>query len=165
MTFDIEYETEKKLDFPWKELIESVILEALDYENCPYETEVNVILTDNERIQEINREYREIDRPTDVLSFPMIDYTNPGSFEGLEEDAEAYFNLETGELMLGDIIISVDKVYEQAKAYGHSMRRELAFLVAHSMFHLMGYDHMQEEERVEMEKRQAELLERMGITR
>ncbi len=165
MTFNIEYEAEKKLNFSYKELINSVILAALDAEECPYEAEVNVILTNNEEIHEINKEYRSIDRPTDVLSFPLIDYETPADFERVEDYAEDYFNLETGELMLGDIIISVDKLYEQAQNYGHSIERELAFLVAHSMFHLMGYDHMNEEERMIMEQKQSELLNHMGITR
>ena len=124
-----------------------------------------MVLTDNPSIQEINRDYRQIDRPTDVLSFPMVDYERPADFCGLEEQAEDYFNPETGELMLGDIIVSVDKVEEQAEKYGHSQARELAFLVAHSMLHLFGYDHMEEEERLVMERKQAEILERRGYRR
>ena len=95
----------------------------------------------------------------------MGDYGTPSDFERLEEQAEDYFNPETGELLLGDIIISMDKVEEQAAKYGHSAERELAFLTAHSMLHLCGYDHMEEEERLEMEKRQAAILERKGYTR
>ncbi|HIZ79094.1 MAG TPA: rRNA maturation RNase YbeY [Candidatus Lachnoclostridium stercorigallinarum] len=165
MTIEIEYEAEKKLDLPWETIIRDVIEEAMDYEGCPYEAEVSVILTDNEAIREINRDYRQIDRPTDVLSFPMVDYEQPADFDGLEDRAEDYFNPETGELMLGDIIVSVDKVEEQAEKYGHSQARELAFLVAHSMLHLFGYDHMEEEERLVMEKKQAEILERRGYRR
>ena len=137
----------------------------MDYEGSPDEAEVSVVLTDNPSIQEINRDYRQIDRPTDVLSFPMVDYERPADFCGLEEQAEDYFNPETGELMLGDIIVSVDKVEEQAEKYGHSQARELAFLVAHSMLHLFGYDHMEEEERLVMERKQAEILERRGYRR
>ena len=128
MTIEIEYEAEKKLDLPYEKIIRDVIEEAMDYEGCPYEAEVSVVLTDNPSIQEINRDYRQIDRPTDVLSFPMVDYERPADFCGLEEQAEDYFNPETGELMLGDIIVSVDKVEEQAEKYGHSQARELAFL-------------------------------------
>ena len=126
---------------------------------------MNVILTDNEAIREINREHRGIDAPTDVLSFPMVDYERPSDFDHVENAAEDYFNPETGELMLGDIVISVDKVEEQAEKYGHSQTRELAFLVAHSMLHLCGYDHMEEEGRLLMEARQNEILERRGYTR
>lgn len=165
MTVTVEYETEDRLELPEKEIIESVITEALDYENCPYEAEVNVLLTDNPSIQEINREQRQIDSPTDVLSFPMIDYESPSDFSHVEEAAEDYFNPETGELLLGDIVISVDKVREQAEKYGHSQARELAFLTAHSMLHLFGYDHMEDEERLVMEKKQEEILNRLGYTR
>ena len=165
MTIEIEYEAEKKLDLPYEKIIRDVIEEAMDYEGCPYEAEVSVVLTDNPPIQAINRDYPQIDRPTDVLSFPMVDYERPADFCGLEEQAEDYFNPETGELMLGDIIVSVDKVEEQAEKYGHSQARELAFLVAHSMLHLFGYDHMEEEERLVMERKQAEILERRGYRR
>ena len=101
MTINIEYETDKKLDLPYEQIIEDVVNESLDFENCPYEVEVNVILTDNEAIQEINREHRGIDAPTDVLSFPLVDYETPSDFSHLEEAVEDYFNPETGELMLG----------------------------------------------------------------
>ena len=165
MTINIEYETDKPLDVDYEKVANDIIPAALDYEKCPYEAEVNLILTDNDAIQEINRDYRQIDRATDVLSFPMVDYERPADFDGLEDHAEDYFNPETGELMLGDIIVSVDKVEEQAEKYGHSQARELAFLVAHSMLHLFGYDHMEEDERLVMEKKQAEILERRGYRR
>ena len=108
MTISIEYEADKVLNLPYREIIEDTVLAALDYEGCPYEAEVNVILTDNDAIQEINREHRRIDAPTDVLSFPMVDYESPSDFDHVEEAVEDYFNPETGELMLGDIVISVD---------------------------------------------------------
>lgn len=165
MTIEIEYEAEKKLDLPYEKIIRDVIEEAMDYEGCPYEAEVSVVLTDNPSIQEINREHRQIDAPTDVLSFPLVDYGRPADFSHVEEQAEDYFNPETGELMLGDIVISVDKVEEQAEKYGHSQRRELAFLVAHSMLHLCGYDHMEEEERLDMEARQRAILDTRGYSR
>ena len=165
MTVTIEYEAEKKLSLPYEEIIREIVEASLDYEECPYEAEVNVILTDNPSIQEINREQRQIDAPTDVLSFPLVDYGRPADFSHVEEQAEDYFNPETGELMLGDIVISVDKVEEQAEKYGHSQRRELAFLVAHSMLHLCGYDHMEEEERLDMEARQRAILDTRGYSR
>ena len=165
MTVTIEYEAEKKLSLPYEEIIREIVEASLDYEECPYDAEVNVILTDNPSIQEINREHRQIDAPTDVLSFPMVDYGRPADFSHVEEQAEDYFNPETGELMLGDIVISVDKVEEQAEKYGHSQRRELAFLVAHSMLHLCGYDHMEEEERLDMEARQRAILDTRGYSR
>ena len=165
MTISIEYEAEKKLDLPYEEIINDIVLASLDYEECPYEAEVNVILTDNDAIQEINREHRCIDAPTDVLSFPMVDYKVPSDFDHVEDAVEDYFNPETGELILGDIVISVDKVEEQADKYGHSQTRELAFLVAHSMLHLLGYDHMEDGEREQMEDRQRKILETRGYTR
>lgn len=165
MTINIEYEAEKKLELPYETIIEEVVEASLDYEKCPYEAEVNVVLTGNEEIRRINREFRQIDNATDVLSFPMGDYETPSDFERLEEQAEDYFNPETGELLLGDIVISVDKVEEQAEKYGHSKSRELAFLVAHSMLHLCGYDHMEEEERAVMEQKQEEILKSGGYTR
>ena len=165
MTINIEYEAGKKLGLPWREIIEEIVEAALDYENCPYEAEVNVVLTDNQCVREINREYRGIDSPTDVLSFPMVEYETPSDFRHVEEMFADCFNPETGELMLGDIMISVDKAEEQADLYGHSLESELAFLTAHSMLHLFGYDHMDEAERAVMERKQEEILENRGYTR
>jgi len=164
MTITIEKEAGRELDFPYEELIRQVVVAALDYEECPYEAEVNVLLTDDEAIREANQEFRDIDRSTDVLSFPMVEYETPGEFEFLEEMDDC-FHPESGELLLGDIVISTDHVWAQAEEYGHSRQRELAFLVAHSMLHLMGYDHMEEEERRQMEERQEAILQQMGITR
>lgn len=165
MTINIEYETEKLLRLPYDKIIEDIVTAALDYAACPYEAEVNVLLTDNEELQRINLEFRGIDAPTDVLSFPMGDYETPGAFEHLEEAPEDYFHPETGELLLGDIVISVEKVAEQAERFGHSERRELAFLVAHSMLHLFGYDHMEESERAVMEEKQEAILKLKGYLR
>lgn len=168
MAIFIENEINAKFDFDYNEVITSVIYEAADYVNCPYEISVEVTIVDNESIQEINKEQRDIDKPTDVLSFPMIDYKKVGSFDFLEEDEPyvyEYFDPDTGELVLGDIVISSEKVYGQAEEYGHSVKRELAFLVAHSMLHLFGYDHMDDEERIVMEAKQKEILDRLGITR
>lgn len=165
MTIEIEYETEIKLQLPAEEIITEVVGEALRYEACPYEIELNILLTDNAAIQEINREQRKIDAPTDVLSFPMIEYETPSDFSFVEDCVEDCFNPETGELLLGDIVISTEKVLEQAESYGHSVKRELAFLVAHSMLHLFGYDHMEEQERLVMEEKQREILHNLGIER
>ena len=165
MTIEIEYETENRLPVKDREIIEAVVKEALDSENCPYDISLNVLLTNNEAIQEINKEQRGMDLPTDVLSFPMIEYSSPADFSLVEDCVEDYFHPETGELLLGDIVISVDKVLEQAENYGHSIKRELAFLTAHSMLHLFGYDHMQEEERVIMEQKQRAISERLAIGR
>ena len=166
MNLVIEKETEYNFDFDYEEAARSIIEKALDYLECPYEVQVNLTLTDNEGIHVINKEYRQIDRPTDVLSFPLVDFETPNVFpENIEEAAEDYFDLDTGELMLGDIIISVEKCKEQAKEYGHSTLREYSFLIVHSMLHLFGYDHMEDAEREVMEQKQREILESAGITR
>lgn len=165
MTINTEYETDIEIGVDYEKIIDDIIPAALDHEECPYEAEVNVILTDNEAIHEINLEQRGIDAPTDVLSFPMISYERESDFGHVEECAEDYFNPDTGELMLGDIVISVEKVIEQAEKYGHSRERELAFLIAHSMLHLCGYDHMDDEERERMEERQREILDEAGYHR
>lgn len=164
MTLYFEEEGDLTLPLECEEIAKQVIEEALDYENCPYEAEVNLLLTMNEEIHEMNMNFREIDRPTDVLSFPMVDYEIAGEFEFLEEE-DVYFNPESGELMLGDIVISKEKVIEQASEYGHSIKREFAFLIAHSMLHLLGYDHMEDEERLIMEQKQKEILIRLDILR
>ena len=122
-------------------------------------------MTDNEGIHYIKKEFRQIDRPTDVLSFPMLSYETPGDFAFLDEEDNDDFNPDTGEALLGDIIISVEKVYEQAENFGHSTKREFAFLITHSMLHLFGYDHMEEDEAKVMEEKQKEILEQMNILR
>ena len=165
MTFYVENETQVTFPFNVEETVRTVCEAVLDEEKCPYEVQVNVVLTDNEGIREMNRECRKIDRETDVLSFPNVDFEREGVFE-IDEDREAdYFDPDSGELILGDIMISVDKVKEQAENYGHSLRREFAFLVAHSMLHLCGYDHMEVEEAKVMEAKQRDVLEGLGITR
>ncbi|MDI9242584.1 rRNA maturation RNase YbeY [Fusibacillus kribbianus] len=166
MTCEISYEASEPLSIPYEEIIRAVVDAALLQENCPYEAEVSVTLTDADEVQRINREFRGIDRTTDVLSFPMAEYVHPADFDFLEEDdAFDCFNPETGELLLGDIILSVEKIKEQAEEFGHSLKRELAFLTAHSMLHLMGYDHMEEEDRILMEEHQRHLMETLNIPR
>ena len=113
----------------------------------------------------MNMEYREVDRPTDVLSFPQVEYESPADFSWAEEHEMDCFDPDTGELFLGDIVISLDKVKEQAEKYNHSVRREFAFLVTHSMLHLLGYDHMEPEEEKVMFARQEEILKELRITR
>ena len=165
MTITIERESDIPLPFSEQEVAEAVISETLDYEDCPYEVQVNIILTSNDEIQQINLEQRGIDAPTDVLSFPMIEYAYPSDFSVLETDGFDSFDPDTGELILGDIVISVDKVIEQAEKYNHGVKREYAFLIAHSMLHLFGYDHMDEVEREHMEFKQDEILNHLDITR
>lgn len=161
----LENETDIHFEFDTNAVAELVVLKVLDKEGCPYEAQVNILLTDNEGIRQFNKEYRDVDRETDVLSFPNIDFETPGFYE-ISEDMEAsYFDPESGELILGDIIISVEKLTEQAEYYGHSNKREFAFLIAHSMFHLAGYDHMEPDEAKIMEEKQESILKELNITR
>jgi probable rRNA maturation factor len=115
--------------------------------------EVSITLTDNAHIHELNQQYRHIDRPTDVLSFALNESQEPEVEDGPQID------------VLGDIIISVERAEEQAAEYGHSVRREMAFLTVHGMLHLLGYDHMEEQDRLEMEKEQKYVMEQLGISR
>ncbi len=165
MTINFDYEVTEKFEFDFEEMEKKVVEACLDYVECPYEAEVSILLTDDEQIRTINKEHRDIDAPTDVLSFPIIDYDTPGDFSRLEEDVASYFHPETGELLLGDIVLSLERAKLQAKEYGHSLMRELAFLTTHSMFHLFGYDHMEEEERKLMEDKQREVLDKLKILR
>lgn len=165
MHYFLENETDTTFDFDMLEVIKLIVDEVLDLEGCEYEAQVNVVLTDNEGIRAINKEYRGIDRETDVLSFPSLEFEAPG-FTGLDDMLDAsVIDPETDELILGDIMISVDKVMEQAKTFGHSLKREFAFLVAHSMLHLSGYDHMTPEDAAVMEKKQEAVLQKLNITR
>lgn len=165
MSLNIEKETEPDFSFEYEALAGEVIRFVLEREEFPYEAEITLTLTDNAGIREINQMYREIDSPTDVLSFPMLSYSTAGDFSGLEEAYEDNFNPDTGEILLGDIVISVEKVKEQALNYGHSEKREYAFLIVHSMLHLFGYDHMTSEEAVQMEQKQEQILNEMHILR
>ncbi len=165
MSLAIEKEAEVTFDFDYETLAKDVISFTMEHEHFPFEAEISLTLTDNEGIWKVNKEFREIDRPTDVLSFPMLEYDVPEDFSQIENQTEDCFNPDTGEILLGDIIISVDKVREQAEEYGHSMQREFAFLIVHSMLHLFGYDHMEEQEAAVMEGKQREILECLNILR
>lgn len=165
MTINIICETVPGFSFHYKKLAETVIEQSLDTEGFPYEAEVNLTLVDEERIHEINLDMRQIDVPTDVLSFPMIDYEYPADFEGVDGQLADCVNPDTGEVLLGDIVICVQRVFQQAEEYGHSVKREYAFLITHSMLHLMGYDHMVPEDADLMEAHQRNILDTLRITR
>ncbi len=167
MTINIENESGEEFDFDCEKLLKKVVLKALEREKCPYECEVNIIFTDDDGIRDLNRDYRNLDVPTDVLSFSMAEYKAPADFSELEDDGVKMdcFNPDTNELVLGDIVISVERAMEQAAEYGHSLKREICFLTAHSILHLIGYDHMDDEGRIDMEERQEAVLEELGITR
>lgn len=165
MTSYVENETDSGFAFDVKEVADQVIEAVLASEDCPFDAQLNLLITDNAGIRDYNNRFRQIDRETDVLSFPNVDYDTPSDFSGLDEREADYFDPDSGELILGDIIISADKVKEQAELYGHSEKREFAFLVAHSMLHLCGYDHMEPEEAKVMEEKQEAVLSGLGITR
>lgn len=137
-----------------KMLIRAAVEATLDYEQYGNPAEVSVTFTDNEKIRALNRKFRGIDRPTDVLSFPLFDYTG--------EQKEPPVDELVG--MLGDIVISLEQAGKQAEEYGHGFEREAAFLCVHSMLHLLGYDHETgEEDEADMRRRQSEILSRMGL--
>ena len=163
MTFFVEQERTLELDC--RELFRLAALEALRYTRCPYECEVSLTVTGDREIRELNRIHRGIDRETDVLSFPMLDFPKPGDYSWITEESTGCFNPESGELMLGDIVICADRCREQARSYGHSLKREFAFLIVHSMLHLQGFDHMQDNERLAMEQAQDEILDGIRIRR
>lgn len=140
-----------------EKLIKEVVNKVLEEEKVLTEVDVYITLTNNEEIHKINKEYRDVDRPTDVLSFPMYEREE---IKDLKNDTD-----DEVEKILGDIIVSIEKVKEQAEEYGHSFERELAYLVTHGMLHLLGYDHMIEEEKVVMRKREEEILGTLNITR
>ncbi len=166
MAFLIEFdEGADKLELPCEEILKTVAEEALRYTGCPYECEVCLTLTDDPSIRRINKEYRNIDRATDVLSFPFLEFEKPGDFSKAEESYSDCFDPDTGELMLGDIVISADRVQAQAEEYGHSVKREFAFLIAHSMLHLQGFDHEDPDDAKLMEKAQDIILDNIGIRR
>lgn len=154
---------QNKIEFTDKmqELMQSVCDEALRYEECDFDAQISITLTDNDEIQAINSEHRGIDKPTDVLSFPMLEFDEDGQITDNEFEYD-----ENGAIMLGDIVISLERAKAQSEEYGHSLDREIAFLCAHSMLHLLGYDHVnsEEEEKV-MFTKQEEILNNLGITR
>ncbi|MCR5746730.1 MAG: rRNA maturation RNase YbeY [Lachnospiraceae bacterium] len=166
MTFYVEAdEGIKDLGIDSKKVFEKVAEAVLEYMKCPYECEVSLTLTDDEAIREMNARFRDIDRATDVLSFPMIDFMRPADYSNIDEGSADMFDPENGELILGDIVISVDHVILQAKEYGHSIMREFAFLVTHSMLHLLGFDHIEPDDAAIMEKTQDDILNKLDIRR
>lgn len=164
MTLHFENESGISFDFPCETLAKEIVEAALEEEGFPYEGEVELLLVTKEEIKSINREQRQIDKETDVLSFPMLEFPGPGDFSRLEEDMDN-FNPDTGEALLGDIVLNGERVKEQALLYGHSEKREYCFLILHSVLHLLGYDHMTEPEAAVMEEKQSHILQNMQILR
>ena len=146
-----------KLEKSNEKLISKVVNTVLEMENICHDVDVYITLMDNDEIHKINKEYRDVDRPTDVLSFPMFERDEIVNLkEQKKNDIEE---------ILGDILISVPKVKEQAEEYGHSFERELSYLVTHGMLHLLGYDHMEEDEKKIMREHEEAVLQKLGIDR
>ena len=155
MTLLTDNRTDFEISGEIMEAVEKACLETLKYEEFDEDCEISLSFVTNEEIHQINRQFRNVDAPTDVLSFPQLTF---------EEGEDADVN-ENGEIVLGDIIISVERAKEQAEEYGHGLKREIAFLTVHSMLHLLGYDHMEKDEEEDMFRRQKEILEIAGIPR
>lgn len=166
--FENEYEGEDAADiFPFDcaKIAAEVADTLLREEKCPWDAEVNLTITGAETVHGVNMEMRGIDATTDVLSFPVFGYSAPGHFEEAESDPAGSFDPENGRLLLGDILINAERVRDQAAEYGHSTKREFAFLVTHSLLHLIGYDHMEKDEEEVMCAKQEQVLSECGITR
>jgi probable rRNA maturation factor len=165
MTIQFIMETKPDFSFHYKALSRQLGPVVLEQECFPYQAEVTISIVDDERIRELNLQMRGIDRATDVLSFPMIDYPGEADYSLLRRSLTDYYNPDSGEVMLGDIVISADHVRKQAEEYGHSEKREYAFLLTHSMLHLLGYDHETDPEREKMEEKQRQILNALKIYR
>ena len=147
---------EIKVDEALEAFVVQVVEEVLAYERCEEEFEVSISFVCNEEMRSLNKEYRNIDKETDVLSFPLVEFIEE---ELNAEDENAEYIEE--EIALGDIVISMEKAVEQSEEYGHSFKRELAFLLVHGMLHLLGYDHDEEASEGEMFDKQEEILKNM----
>ena len=165
MSVLIENELGFQFDFDYVQVANEVVDTMLAMEECPYEAEVNITLVEDDTILKLNKEFRDIAKSTDVLSFPMLEFPKPADYDILNGSAEPYFHPDSGELILGDVVISVPTTIRQAQEYEHEVKREYAFLIAHSMLHLLGYDHLTEQEAKQMEEKQEKILKKLTITR
>ena len=165
MSVLMDNELKFQFDFDYIQVANDVVDTTLATEDCPYAAEVNITLVDDDTILELNKEFRDIAKPTDVLSFPMLEFPKPADYDILNDSAKLYFHPDSGELILGDIVISVPTAIRQAQEYKHAIKREYAFLIAHSMLHLLGYDHLAEQEAKQMEEKQEKILKKLTITR
>ena len=163
----IERHVVSRFPFSMRKTALAVIDETLLHESFPLSCQVSLLLAGEEEVRSLNSQFRGIDRTTDVLSFPNIPFQAGGDYRLLNKKASRmqYCDPESGLCCLGDVVISVPHCYRQAETYGHSVRREFAFLLAHSMLHLLGYDHMSREEEAVMIGKQEEVLNRIGIGR
>lgn len=155
-----------ELDEKLVEAIRDTIRYTLEDQYVSYEGEVSVLLVDNETIRGINRDTRDIDKETDVLSFPMIEYEPGKTYKELYRSHKfgvEYFDGDA--LVFGDVVLSMEKAIEQAEEYGHSTKREVCYLVVHSVLHLLGYDHMNEYDKIKMRAEEEKILNALEITR
>ena len=163
VVLNTDIQTKERFDFEAEQTALKVCEEVLRQEWFEDDAEISLLITDEEEVHRLNLEFRGIDSTTDVLSFPALEFEVPADFDGAIDGGS--INPDNGCVMLGDLVINAQKVREQAKEYGHSEKREFAFLVTHSMLHLCGYDHETPEEAEEMEDRQEKALQALGITR
>ncbi|GAA0181938.1 rRNA maturation RNase YbeY [Clostridium sediminicola] len=147
-------------------IVEKIIEFTLEKENVNLETEISLIFVDNDTIKGINYETRNINKETDVLSFPMLSYPNGKVYKEIyNNESFSYEDFNEGNLVLGDIVLSLEKAKEQSNEYNHSFFREVCYLCIHSLLHLLGYDHMKDDEKVIMRKREEEILNEFNIVR
>ena len=159
-------QSEVEVDDDFNGTIRKVIDYALKEEgvNIPYE--ISIIYVDNKTIKNINNDTRKIDKVTDVLSFPMLDYPKGQVYKDIYKDQSFHVvDLDDGYLVLGDIVLSLERAKEQCEEYGHSYLRETCYLVIHSVLHILGYDHMEEDEKAIMRKREENILSEFSIVR
>ncbi|MEE3480669.1 MAG: rRNA maturation RNase YbeY [Lachnospiraceae bacterium] len=156
-------ECEENLGFPLEKTAEETVNAALSVEGFTVPAEVSVTLTTAEEVHELNRQYRDVDATTDVLSFPLLELEAGENYES--HDFSEDIDPDTGKVPLGDIVLNISRVKSQAKEYGHSVKREYSFLICHSMLHLLGYDHMEAGEREIMEEEQRKIMNTLGISR
>lgn len=147
-----------EIDDDMENLLREVVSCVFKQENFQIDSEINFLLVDNDKIRELNREYRGKDKPTDVLSFPIV-----GTEDGRFKPEPADYDIEQGVLMLGDVVISLEMARKQAEEFGHSFKREVAFLAAHGVLHLLGYNHEKEEEETALIEKQEAILEKLGL--
>ena len=164
MSLWIDWQVETEPDYREKvnRIFDRAVSETLKAEQVDSPVEVSLSVVSEETIQETNRDFRHIDRVTDVLSFPLIEYNGLTPAEGVRQGE---LDPDTGEVCLGDVIICYPRAKQQAEEYGHSLERELGFLAVHSMLHLLGYDHMEPEEEEQMNEKQKIILEGIGLPR
>lgn len=153
-------QTAMSFEDEYKGMLRKTVIECLKSEKIEFGCEVNILMTDDASIHEINKQFRNIDRSTDVLSFPMADMDR-GRIISLSED----YDRDMGLLVLGDIVVSTETAIRQAEEYGHSLQREIAFLTSHGMFHLLGYDHVTKSDETVMMSKQEFVLAKLGLKR